>query len=647
MMDPSGRPPDAVEPVPPSGSDPAVSVTFDNGNRAILVRARPRQAATTLIEAAGIAAPSPVLLIVGGADGLDPSAATSIRRLFERGVAGALETTGAVVVDGGTATGIMAIAGEVLGGAGLPLTLVGVAPAGRVSVPGDIASPGVAPAASLEPNHSHLILAASDEWGGETRLLLEIVEAIAGPRPVVVLLVGGGDVTRREVLGATARGWPIVVLAGTGGLADALVAAVDPHPAEPAADLPDPSLASVAGQAVVTVVAPDADPAILERGLLRRLQPDATLVMAWQRYHVLSLTARQQQRSFRRLQRSILGLGVLVTVLVVLQVALPRRGLLAPGEPGAVALHYAIVIVPITVAVLFAMAARLRPGSRWVQLRGTAETIKREIFRYRARAGRYAPARSRVASREVKLTDAVGSAMSALMQTEVNLSAFDDRRPADPAVGHTADGDDGYRPLTPETYIKYRIDDQIAYYERGVARRERQVIALRWIMLLVGGLGTLLAAALLEPWVAVTTAVVGAVATYLEAMQIESTIMLQNQAATDLGTVRAWWNALSPEEQLQPRRVDQLVNHAERVMGAEHSGWIQEMRDAITQLRLESAEDTRRAGAGHEPDEPIDDEPAEEAPVGGTAVTSTRVAGGRRSGARATRTRTEHPPSRK
>jgi hypothetical protein len=373
-----------------------------------------------------------------------------------------------------------------------------------------------------------------------------------------------------------------------------------------------PAELNVVDRAVLSIVSPDADPVVLERLLTRRLMADETLRMAWQQYDTLSRAAKQQQRSFRLVTSLILGLGVLVTTLVVVQVVLQSDGRLADDDPLAVLLHYAIVIVPISVAALIAAVARLRPGSRWVQLRGSAETIKREIYRYRARAGRYAPRRTRIASREVKLAEAVGSAMTALMQTDVNLSALEDTSDReDPAGAHSADGDDGLRPLSPDEYIRFRIDDQIDYYRRGVRVRERRVRSLRWLVVGIGGLGTFLAAALLEPWVAVTTALAAAFATYLEANQLESTIMLQNQAATDLWTIRAWWMALSPEEQLQPRAVDRLVDRAERIMGAEHSGWIQEMRDAITQLRLEEAEKEHRGDPDAEPSTEDGDEPAE------------------------------------
>ena len=156
------------------------------------------------------------------------------------------------------------------------------------------------------------------------------------------------------------------------------------------------------------------------------------------------------------------------------------------------------------------------------------------------------------------------------------------------------------------TYIRFRIDDQVAFYRNGVRRRERRVQALRWLMLGFGGLGTLLAVAGLQLWVAVTVAVVGALTTYLEAMQLEATIMLYNQAATNLEGIRAWWTALPPDQQVLRRNVDRLVERSERVMQAEHGGWVQEMQDAMTRLHLEEI-DEAPAGGGSADEAPAAD----------------------------------------
>ena len=161
-------------------------------------------------------------------------------------------------------------------------------------------------------------------------------------------------------------------------------------------------------------------------------------------------------------------------------------------------------------------------------------------------------------------------------------------------------------PLTPADYIRIRVDGQVAWYGRGVLERERRATRLRWLMLAFGGLGTFLAAIGLQLWVALTTALLGAVTTWLAAWQLESTVMLYNQAATDLQAVRDWWLALPPLQQEDPRNVDRLVEGAERIMHAEQSGWVQEMQDAMTQLQLEVSEE-ERAAAAENAREPGDD----------------------------------------
>ena len=49
------------------------------------------------------------------------------------------------------------------------------------------------------------------------------------------------------------------------------------------------------------------------------------------------------------------------------------------------AMGYALIVTPICVATLVAIGNRFSPGKRWVLLRSAAESIKREIYRYRVR----------------------------------------------------------------------------------------------------------------------------------------------------------------------------------------------------------------------------------------------------------------------
>ena len=79
-------------------------------------------------------------------------------------------------------------------------------------------------------------------------------------------------------------------------------------------------------------------------------------------------------------------------------------------------------------------------------------------------------------------------------------------------------------------------------------------------------------------------------------------MIFYNQASADLGSIRAWWNALPTMQQDTQETVDRLVDRAERIMRAEHVGWVQEMQDAMTQFRFEQSAEAEAASgtAGHD-----------------------------------------------
>lgn len=164
-----------------------------------------------------------VLLVVGAAGSLSPRVRPQLVPLFEQ-VAQVAHETGTILLDGGTQAGVMALLGEAVARQGNRSALLGVAPAALVSYPG-------APAtnAPLEPHHSHFVLVEGPEWGNETATLFALATGLAapptGPLPAAVLLAGGGGIARDEIVQAVRHQLPVLVITGTGGLADELAAA--------------------------------------------------------------------------------------------------------------------------------------------------------------------------------------------------------------------------------------------------------------------------------------------------------------------------------------------------------------------------------------------------------------------------------------
>jgi TRPM family ion channel len=114
--------------------------------------------------------------------------------------------------------------GEAVARDGRRSQLLGIAPAGKVTYPGGPGEAGMADGAPLEPNHSHFVLVESDEWGGETRTMFELAQALNAP--VATMLINGGKITGGEALQSVRNGWQLLVVEGSGRFADELSAAV-------------------------------------------------------------------------------------------------------------------------------------------------------------------------------------------------------------------------------------------------------------------------------------------------------------------------------------------------------------------------------------------------------------------------------------
>lgn len=207
-----------------------------------------------------------VLLVVGAAGNLNPALRPQLAPLFDA-VAQVAYETAAVLLDGGTQAGVMALLGEAVARRAHRPALLGVAPAALVSYPG-----GPATNAPLEPHHSHFVLVEGTDWGDETATLLDLTTDLAtsptGPLPVAVLLAGGGGIARNEMVQAARHRLPVLVIAGTGGLADELAAAW-PHRQTPPEE---PKLAEILANGQLHFFPLDGTPALAQalRQLLQK-----------------------------------------------------------------------------------------------------------------------------------------------------------------------------------------------------------------------------------------------------------------------------------------------------------------------------------------------------------------------------------------
>ena len=562
-------------------------IVFANGNRAQLIAPPVGAKAADTLSALGIEQPKAIILISGGVADLDEALRRRLVQLFSRGIARAARDCDALIIDGGTQSGVIEMMGQGVADRGRRSILLGVAPAGKVIYPGGPGADGSEGRVPLDPNHSHFILVDSNEWDGMIETMIELAKNLAQGRSGVTILLNGGPKSQKEVLGSVRLGWPIIVVERTGRLADEIAALWRARPT----DIEDPVMAEIIADGNLHLCPMSGSVAGFERLIVRELGGDETLKLAWDRFASLDANAIAQRRTFERLQLWILGLGVGGTLMALTQSTLETHKILTEYAWLQPTLKVMILMVPILLSILLAGTSRFKADRKWILLRASAEAIKREIFRYRTRAGGYSYRETTQTSREAKLAQNVESITRRLMRTEMNTSALWARPlSASPVTFGPNQHDDLLTSLTPDRYIAIRLTDQLEYFKGGAPKLERKLKAILWIIFILGGLGALLAALGAQLWIAMTTAVVTALTTYLGYRQFDNTLMKYNQAATDLENVRAWWLALSAEQQADQNNVDSLVQYTESVVESELEGWVQQMQDALTALREQKSD---------------------------------------------------------
>lgn len=208
----------------PTSETPKIQeISFPNGNLALAVIPPFSSSAIDLVRALGIQKTGSLIMIAGGAAHMNKRDYTNLARLFSDGIAHFAATHHALVIDGGTQTGVMELMGQgVVQQPHRPL-LLGISPIENIIYPGKTllrATPELTP---LDPNHSHFVLVESNEWGGETETMYALAELYSQSCPSIAILVNGGTIAKNEALYNVRQNRPIIVIEGSGRLADEIV----------------------------------------------------------------------------------------------------------------------------------------------------------------------------------------------------------------------------------------------------------------------------------------------------------------------------------------------------------------------------------------------------------------------------------------
>ena len=569
----------ARKPALDEGSSLVQRVRFDDGPPALLTTADAEEP-DVLVTRIGLACGErPVIVVCGGTGDLTGTALDRAESVLGPAVASAAETAGAAVVDEGIASGVMAALGDARAQrpCALPV-LLGVAPADRVSWPAGAAEEREA----LESRHTHFVLMGHQD--GETGLLAGLAAALAGTKRVALVLAGGGDAAFAEALAAARRGWRIFAIEGTGGLADRI--ATQWHAAGPGSSRharATPEAGSGPGLEEILRIGDirpfTGDPRELGRQLAWELQDEPVLKAAWNAFMTYDLLAARMRRTFQWLQGSVLSLGVIATLLALIQHA-------TGGPTGRGPLHWLVIVLPIAVSALVAWSNRQGDGPRWIMLRAAAEAVKSEIYRYRTRTEVFTHGQpdTRASTSRQMLQAHLTQIDARLVRSEAStapLTPYGGLLP--PQMYGASRYDDGLSQLTAEEYLQVRVGDQVTYYHRRIRYLHRLRIALELLAITAGAAGTLVAAMGADAWVGLTSGVAVAALAYLGYLQVENSVVAYNQAASNLTSLAQGWQARNPDQR-SARAFGELVTSVESVLSNERAGWAHFMCEAMHEL---------------------------------------------------------------
>jgi hypothetical protein len=159
----------------------------------------------------GFSSNHPAIVIVGGAGGMTPEDVEKVQAFFESRLVPFAVSKDAVIIDGGTDSGVMAAAGRAVKKAGDAIPLIGVA-AREVEMIETF----------LEQNHSHFILCPGERWGDEAEWIAAAARSVSGSLARVAIMINGGQIAWEDARLNIEYGSPILIAEGSGRTADVI-----------------------------------------------------------------------------------------------------------------------------------------------------------------------------------------------------------------------------------------------------------------------------------------------------------------------------------------------------------------------------------------------------------------------------------------
>ncbi len=309
---------------------------------------------------------------------------------------------------------------------------------------------------------------------------------------------------------------------------------------------------------------------------------------AWKRMVELDLQSSKVSKQSMQLRRWIAILGVVATFLAI--VTNEVRGEVYPLVEQI--LRGFLILVPIVISGMAAYANKFFGGANGLVMRAGSEEIKKEVYLYRT-VLRNHPDRNRWLSR--RMTTIQRRTYKSL-GGELIIESYEGKlpmyyNPDDP------NSDPGFNDLSGDDYLRYRVIDQRDWHRRKIIQLKEERVRIQRTILVMGGLGALLAAVPTEwapgwglaSWVALTAAIASAFTGWEQLRGLDKILPIYSRVILELTIIRDEWEAI-PRHQRTEADFVAMVRAAEDVMWAQNMQYISTMQEAITSGQGDEAE---------------------------------------------------------
>lgn len=546
-----------------------------------------KQSLQFILTKMGVPTGRPVLIVAGAAaTKLDEDVEDRQRLVLETVIAPICrecEGDEVVIVSGGTDAGIMAMLGTSMAELAPRCVLLGVAPHKKLR--GHGAAEDDDDAAAPEEHH-RLICTAGDDWGCEGPTLVRVADRVASGRSIVMIAVGGGRGTRREVTLAARRGWPIILVTGCNGESERLAVGLEEASSGATGHkIPDDVVAADRVGLITTI--PVEERWQMERALRWQLGQDHILREAWCRFAAADTTAVTLKRPTGWTSLAVLVLAtatVLGTVLLGVSRDPPTYARFLAEPWVRTLLRLLITTLPLLVATLIGLSDRRARQGTWIEMRAAAEATLRELYLFRARSGRYSkdPA--------VALNDALSKIDTQLDGRASVIEHHASGQQWWPPTGlrvRIPNRDSLLGPLDGLLYDEVRVRDQLAFMETSARSTERRATFLAaTIFVLASATAVLLAISWRSDWrhiaayAAIAAIFVAALVSWREYHQLDARADLVRSTAAAVRAARGRWQSTPRDEGNDSTELASYAEEVEGALSAEGSDWARALRQA-------------------------------------------------------------------